>query len=265
MSKTEIKALFLGDVCGRPGCRAVFMGLRQLIKDTGADLIIANGENASGGFGITPGDADSLFASGVDVITTGNHVWQKEELLPRLDSDSRILRPENYPKGVPGHGWTIVEVKGFQAAVVNLQGRMNMPMIDCPFKTARELVSSLRKKTKLIFIDMHAESSEEKEALSMYLDGSITALVGTHTHVQTADERILQKHTGYITDIGMTGAAVSVIGSEPQLSIRRQLTQMPIKSEIADDAAMINAVLVTSDPSTGACAAIERINRNYGV
>jgi hypothetical protein len=142
---------------------------------------------------------------------------------------------------------------------------MNMPMIDCPFKTARELVSSLRKKTKLIFIDMHAESSEEKEALSMYLDGSITALVGTHTHVQTADERILQKHTGYITDIGMTGAAVSVIGSEPQLSIRRQLTQMPIKSEIADDAAMINAVLVTSDPSTGACAAIERINRNYGV
>jgi metallophosphoesterase (TIGR00282 family) len=142
---------------------------------------------------------------------------------------------------------------------------MNMPMIDCPFKSARELVSTLRKKTKVILIDMHAESSDEKEALSMYLDGSITALVGTHTHVQTADERILPKQTGYITDIGMTGAASSVIGSDPQLSIRRQLTQIPIRSEIADDAAMINAVLVTADMATGACTAIERINRNYGV
>jgi metallophosphoesterase (TIGR00282 family) len=260
-----MKALFLGDVCGRPGCRAVFMGLRQLIREFSVDFVIANGENATDGFGISGEDADMLFSSGVDVITSGNHIWQKEDMRSRLDEDRRILRPANYPHGVPGHGSVTVEVGDLKVAVVNLQGRMNLPMIDCPFTAGKELVSSLKRTTPIVFVDMHAEAPEEKEALSLYLDGSVSAFVGTHTHVQTADERILPGGTGYITDLGMTGAARSVIGSSPELSIRRQLTQMPIKSEIADEAAMINGLLVTVDTTTGTCLSLSRVDRRYGL
>ncbi|MGM0431487.1 MAG: TIGR00282 family metallophosphoesterase [Spirochaetota bacterium] len=265
MTKQHMKVLFLGDICGRPGSRAVFVGLRQMIKTHGADLVIANGENTTEGFGITPDDADQLFSAGVDVITSGNHIWQREEIRARMDQDHRILRPANYPPGVPGHGSVIIERHGLTAAVMNLQGRDFLPSTDCPFRVGRELALQLRKQTKLLFVDMHAESTQEKEAIGLYLDGLVSVLVGTHTHVQTADERILPGGTGYITDLGMTGAALSVIGSSPELSVRRQLTQMPIKSEIADDAAMINALVATVDSSTGRCLAVERIVNHYGV
>lgn len=265
MAKTLIKALFLGDICGQPGCRAVFMGLRQIIKDHGIDLVIANGENADEGFGINPGQVDELFAAGVDVITSGNHIWQRDDLRPRLDSEPRLLRPANYPPGVPGHGSAVIERSGVQIAVMNLQGRVNMASTDCPFRVGSELADRLRRQTKLIFVDMHAESVDEKEALGLYLDGKVSVLVGTHTHVQTADERILPGGTGYITDLGMTGAARSVIGSSPELSIRRQLTQIPIKSEVAEDAAMVNGVICEVDTATGCCQSIKRLAVNYGV
>ncbi len=265
MVKKTIEALFLGDICGKPGSRALFMGLRQIIREHKVDLVIANGENSADGFGLMPEEADQYFSVGVDVITSGNHIWQKGELRSRLDSDSRILRPANYPPGVPGHGYTILEKTGIPIAVVNLQGRVSMPTIDCPFRAAKELVKQIRPKTKIILVDFHAEASEEKEALALYLDGEISVLVGTHTHVQTADERILPKGTGYITDLGMTGACCSVIGSDPAISIQRQLTQMPLRSEIADEAAMVNGLIVTIDVETGKSLQVKRLKILYGV
>jgi 2',3'-cyclic-nucleotide 2'-phosphodiesterase len=265
MSKKTIEALFLGDICGKPGSRALFIGLKQIIKDHNLDVVIANGENAADGFGIMPEDADTCFAAGVDVITSGNHIWQKEEIRSRLDSDSRILRPANYPPGVPGHGVTVIDVHGIPIAVVNLQGRHSMPVTDCPFRAAKDLVKQLKPKTKIILIDFHAESAEEKEALALYLDGQVTALVGTHTHVQTADEKILPKGTGYITDLGMTGAGMSVIGSDPAVSIARQITQMPLKSEIADVPAMVNGLIVTIDTETGKALELKRLRVFYAI
>lgn len=265
MSKKTIEALFLGDICGKPGCRAIFVGLRQIIREQRIDVVIANGENAADGFGITPEEADQCFASGVDVLTSGNHIWQKSELFARMDSDSRILRPANYPPGVPGQGYTVIERAGVSIGVLNLQGRVSMPTTDCPFRVGRELVQQLKKQTKIILVDFHAESAEEKEALGLYLDGQVSVLVGTHTHVQTADERILPKGTGYITDIGMTGAHMSVIGSDPGISIRRQLTQIPLRSEIAEDAAMINGIICSVDIATGRAVSMKRLNIKYGV
>ncbi len=265
MSNKTVEALFLGDICGKPGCRALFIGLRQLIRNHKIDVVIANGENSANGFGITPEEADQFFSVGVDVITTGNHIWQKEEIQYRLKSDERILRPANYPPGVIGHGYTVIEKNGISVAVVNLQGRVSMPQTDCPFRTADEIIKQLQGKAKIILIDFHAESSEEKEALALYLDGRASVLVGTHTHVQTADERILPEGTGYITDIGMTGAALSVIGSDPGISIQRQLTQIPLRSEISDSPAMINGLIATIDPASGKTLKLKRLNTYLGV
>ncbi len=255
-----LTALLLGDVIGQPGSRALFIGLQKLVRAYGADLVVVNGENAAGGFGITPEDVKQLFSIGVNVITTGNHVWQKKEIYPLLDSEERLLRPANYPQGVPGHGSCVVQVRGREAAVVNLQGRLRMTNLQCPFLVGRDLVRKLRKRTPLIFVDFHAEATEEKEALGQYLDGEITALVGTHTHIQTADERILSKGTGYITDIGMTGPADSVIGIKKSIAVQRSLTQIPIKMEVAETAAMIQGVVIEADPKSGRTVSIRRVS-----
>lgn len=253
----------LGDVCGQPGCRALFMGLGSLVKDYRADMVIVNGENAANGFGLSASLMEQFFSLGVDVITSGNHIWQQDDLRPYLDSEKRLLRPANYPPQAPGHGSVVVDVKGTKVAVLNLQGRMQLPAIDCPFRIGLEQVQKLRKQTPLIFVDFHAENTEEKEALGLYLDGKISAMVGTHTHVQTADEKILPQKSAYITDIGLCGPSESVIGSDPGISIARQLTQMPMRSEIADTPPVLQGVCITVESATGNALKIERFSRNF--
>jgi metallophosphoesterase (TIGR00282 family) len=255
----SIRALVLGDIVGKPGCRALFLGLSTLKERTKADIVIANGENASEGRGITPGEMEKLFGSGVDVITSGNHIWQKKEILPFLQNEDRLLRPENYPQEVEGKGSCLVPIRGASVAVVNLQGRMHLSNLRCPFKVGSDLAARLRKKTKIIIVDFHAEATEEKEALAIYLDGKVSALVGTHTHVQTADERILPKGTGYITDIGMIGPTASVIGMNAETAVRRSLTQIPLRLEVVDRTAEINGVLLDIGETTGKTISISRI------
>jgi len=253
--------LILGDIVGKSGCRAIFTGLTKIKQKNKVDVVIANGENASEGKGITPEDAEDLYKSGVDVITSGNHIWQKKEILKNLESDSRLLRPENYPVGVPGRGHCVIRVKDVTVGVCNLEGRVYLSNIRCPFKVGRDTVTRMQKDTKIIVVDFHAESPEEKEALALYLDGSVSAVVGTHTHVQTADERILPKGTGYITDIGMTGPQDSCIGMDSGIALKRGLTQMPLKMEVANTAAKIHGVCISVDTATGKTCSIERVEQ----
>ncbi len=259
MVQDRFIALILGDVIGQPGCRALFVGLQGIVRKTGADIVLVNGENAAAGLGITPEIALQFFSSGISVITTGNHVWQKREILPFLDEQERILRPANYPPGAAGRGTVVVPMKGKRVGVINLQGRERMTSIDCPFRSARELVRKMRHQSDMIFIDFHAESVEEKESLAWYLDGEVTAVVGTHTHIQTADERILPKGTAFITDIGSTGPEEGVIGIRKDIAIERVLTQIPIKMEVADTTAAIHGVRIEVDAGTGRALSIERI------
>ncbi len=251
--------LALGDVVGRPGCRAVFVALPSLIRKTKADFVIANGENAKDGFGITPQITRDFFKSGVDVITSGNHIWQHQEILPLMEREERILRPENYPLGVPGKGHCLLSKRGFTIGVINLQGNVNLSNIRSPFHVGEDIARKLSKKTRLLIVDFHAEVPEEKEAIGLYLDGRISALYGTHTHVATADEKILQNGTGYITDIGMTGPAASVIGMKPDVSIRRSLTQIPYKMEVEDVATVIMGLLLELDVESGRTLVIQRV------
>jgi metallophosphoesterase (TIGR00282 family) len=246
-------------VVGPPGTRALFVGLPALAKQTRADLVVANGENAADGLGLTPEIAGSLFQCGVDVITSGNHIWQRREILPLLDSDGRILRPENYPPGVPGKGHLLLNRRETPVAVVNLQGLQHLPSIRCPFSVGSELVRKLRSRTKVIIVDFHAESQEEKEALALHLDGQVSAVLGTHTHVQTADERVLPGGCAYIGDTGMTGPREGVIGMKREVSIRRSLTQIPIKMEVDASEPLIMGALVEIDAAGGKALSIRRI------
>ncbi len=261
MQDNKFKVLLLGDVFGQAGCRALFFNLKNIIKKKKADLVIVNGENSADGFGITPKTVEQIMQSGSDVITTGNHVWQKPDGVQLLQETQNVLRPANYPDGAPGHGFCIIEKAGVKAAVINLEGRESMSDLDCPFRTASEIIKKIKKdkSVNIIIIDFHAESTMEKEALALYLDGQVSLIAGTHTHIQTADEKILPKGTGYITDIGMTGPEDSVIGSEKNIAIQRFLTQMPIKMEIAETPLMINGVFAEIDPQTGKTISIERI------
>ncbi|MBL8966755.1 MAG: TIGR00282 family metallophosphoesterase [Spirochaetaceae bacterium] len=258
---SEVRALMLGDVIGEPGLKALFAGLGELVRRLKADLVVANGENAAGGFGITEEEARKLFSLGVHVITSGNHVWEKKGATELLDSTERLLRPANYPPGAPGRGLALLEAGGADWAVLNLQGREGLYPIDCPFRTADALLEKIRdeKPGALVLVDFHAESNEEKEALGLYLDGRISALAGTHTHVQTADERLLPKGTGYLTDLGMTGPEDSVIGVKTDICLKRSLTQIPIKMETAEGPATIKGALFTIDRESGRCLKVERI------
>jgi hypothetical protein len=251
----------IGDVIGQPGLKALFAGLGPLVRATGADIVVANGENSQGGFGIGKEEADKLFAMGVHVITTGNHVWERPGSAELLAGTPRLVRPANFPPGVPGVGWTLFDSGGAAWAVLNLQGREGMSPIDCPFRGADAALVAIEAELPgaLVLVDFHAESVEEKEALGFYLDGRVAAVAGTHTHVQTADERILPKGTGYITDIGMSGPIESVIGVKVEICVRRGLTQMPIKMESAEGDASILGALFTIDKETRRCVAVERI------
>lgn len=256
-----VKVLMIGDVVGEPGIKALFAGLGELRHRLGADLVVANGENAAGGFGITLEETRRLLELGVDVITSGNHVWEKKGATELLESEPRLLRPANYPSGAPGRGFAYAEAGDAVWAVINLQGRVGLYPIDCPFKTADALLAEIARDRPgaIVLVDFHAESNEEKEALALYLDGRVTAVAGTHTHVQTADERLLPGGTGYITDLGMTGPEDSVIGVKTEICIRRSLTQIPIKMETAEGRAAIQGVLFSVDPQSHRCVKVERI------
>ncbi len=257
----KITVLMLGDVCGQPGMRALFIGLGQLIKEYRADFVVINGENAANGFGLNEEEKNQIFSLGANVITSGNHIWQQEDIFNSLENDKRLLRPLNYPSNAIGQGSTIIENNGVKFGVINLQGRVSLPQTDCPFKTAEDEIRKMKGKCDIILVDMHAENHEEKKALALYLDGKVSAVVGTHTHVQTADEMILNKGTAFITDLGLCGPSDSVIGSDPDISIKKQLTQMPIRTQIHSSAPMINGVSIEINKETGIALSIKRINK----
>lgn len=255
-----ISILFIGDIVGKSGRNIVKTLLPKLIEKYNSELVIANGENSAGGFGITEKVAEELFSYGIDVITTGNHVWDKKEAVPYIAKEPRILRPINYPEGVPGTGSIVLRTKRNNlVAVINVSGRIFMNILDCPFRITKREVERIKKETNIIFIDFHAEATSEKIAFAFYLDGKVSAILGTHTHVQTADERILPKGTAYITDVGMTGPDNSVIGFREEEVIDKFLTQMPKKFEVPSISAILSAVSLDVDLSTGLATKIERI------
>lgn len=255
-----MKVLCIGDIMGEPGRRAAARVVPRLIAQRQLDAVIANGENVAGGFGITPELAEELFEIGVSVITTGNHAWDKKEAVGYYSREPRLLRPANYPPGVPGNGSAVIETAGGERlAILQVMGRVYMPTIDCPFQTAKRVVSRLKQETSAIIVDMHAEATSEKMAMGHFLDGEVVAVVGTHTHVQTADEQILPKGTAYITDIGMTGPLHSVIGVKKELAIEKFLTGMPRRFEVASGPSVFCAVLLELDPRLGKAIAFERI------
>ena len=264
-SASEIKILFIGDVIGRSGRRAVLLTLPDLRRRRSIDLVVANGENLAGGFGLTEETATEVFDAGVDCITSGNHLWDRRDSISFIKREERILRPANYPDGAPGAVSATYELRGgARAAVVDLQGRVFMQNIDCPFRTAERLVSDLRREASIILVEVHAEATSEKMALGWFMDGKATAVVGTHTHVQTADERILPGGTAYITDIGMTGGFDSVIGMQKQGAIERFLTHIPVRLEPSRGDVRLQGVLIEADAGSGRAKSIERVEVTVG-
>ncbi len=255
-----MKILFVGDIVGRPGRQALKRRLDHLVDRHQVDLVVANGENSAGGFGLTAEIARELFALGVHVLTSGNHIWDKKEAFDLLERESRVLRPANYPPGLPGYGSGVFSVPdGTPVAVVNLEGRVFMNNLDCPFRAADRLLEGLRDRAKVILVDFHAEASSEKIAFGHYLAGRVSAVVGTHTHVQTADERILDGGTAFITDVGMTGSLDSVIGIQKEIAVEKFLKQVPMRFEVAKKHPVLCAVLLDVDADSGHARSIERI------
>ncbi len=252
----------IGDVIGKPGRKAVAGLLPSLREELKLDLVIANGENAAAGRGLTPGTAQELFDAGVDVLTSGNHIWDQREILTIIDQESPILRPLNYPPAAPGRG--VLTQKG--VTVLNLQGRTFMPEIDDPFRAADAALQGIDDKA-IVIVDMHAEATSEKQAMGRYLDGRVSAVVGTHTHVPTADTRILPGGTAYVTDVGMVGPAESIIGNEIEPVLRRFITGMPTRLPVAEKGGPVqfNAVLIEVEPSDGRARRIERADREYSL
>jgi metallophosphoesterase (TIGR00282 family) len=259
-----MRILFVADVIGSPGRKVAKGLLRLLRKEHTADVVILNGENAAGGFGITPDAVAEFLEMGVDVITTGNHVWDKREILPLLEKEPRLLRPANFPEGNPGRGVTTVTVGGVRIAVVNLQGRIYMAPIDDPFRQADEIVKSLAAEADVIVVDFHAEATSEKQAMGRWLDGRVAAVVGTHTHVQTADERILPGGTAFITDLGLTGSLGGIIGMKTEISLQRQLLQARgERMQPADTELHLQGAVVEIDERSGRARSIERVSVPY--
>ncbi len=255
-----MRILMIGDVYGRPGRKALKENLPELIQEYQIDAVIANGENAAGGNGITSEIGREFFSWGVDVITMGNHVWNNRDIFAYLPREPRIIRPANYPDGSPGQGSrSFVARNGVKMAVLNISGQVFMQPLGCPFHKARELLAELDPDIKVIILDFHAEATSEKVAMGWFLDGQVSAVCGTHTHVQTADERILPQGTAYITDVGMTGPKDSVIGVEKELVIEKFVTQMPRRFEVALGDYQLNAVVIEIDPDSGQALSIERI------
>lgn len=253
----------MGDIFGRPGKIVASKFIPKIIEEQNIDFCIVNGENAAGGFGLTDNSAKKFFSYGVDIITSGNHIWDRREVDTLLDESDLILRPANYPLGVSGKGYTVVNKGGKKIGVVNLIGRIFMKPLDCPFRSADEIINHLRNETNIIIVDFHAECTSEKIALGWHLDGWVSAVIGTHTHVMTADERILPKGTAFICDVGMTGSHDSVIGVRTEQSIERLITQLPVRFSPAESGLKFSAVLIEVDDSSGKALSIKRIFENY--
>ena len=245
----------IGDIIGRPGRQAVKELVPDLRKQYGLNLVIANAENAAGGFGLTSNTAEELIDAGVDVLTSGNHIWAQQEIIPHLDEGMPIIRPLNYPSGVPGRGYLVNN----QAMVVNLIGRTFMDDVDCPFRAIDQLLTEVKYKPPVIIVDFHAEATSEKIAMGRYLNGRVSAVLGTHTHVGTTDTQLLSKGTAYVTDVGMAGPTNSVIGMETETVIQRFLTGIPYRLSVAKGKTMFNAVLVRVDKDSGRAISIDRI------
>ena len=256
-----MRILFLGDVVGRPGRRAVGEFVRGLRRREGVEFVIANCENAAGGKGVDPDAAEELYDAGVDVLTSGNHVWQHRTIVPYMEGERRLLRPLNFPPGVPGRGWTVLEARRTHVpvAVVNLIGRVFMAPVDCPFRAVSDVLDEVRAQTAVIVVDMHGEATSEKVAMGRFLDGRVSAVLGSHTHVQTADARLLAGGTAYMTDAGMCGPEESVLGMRTDQVLRRFLTQMPTRFEVAPGSAAVHGALVEIDPGTGRATAIRAL------
>ena len=253
--------LFIGDIVGRPGRDLVHRGLRGLVEHYGIDLVIANAENSANGFGITRDIGHTLLEWGVDVMTSGNHIWDKKEALEYIVTEPRLLRPANYPAGVPGRGSYVAQTRdGRAVGVINLMGRVFMMPIDDPFSVVLREIEAIRDRARIIIVDMHAEATSEKIAMGWHLDGKVTAVIGTHTHVQTADERILPAGTAYLTDAGMTGPHDSIIGMEKEPSLARFLNGLPSKFEPASGNPRLNGAVIEADDKTGRATKITRIS-----
>ena len=256
-----IRLLFIGDIVGKPGRDCLRVGLNAIVEYHQIDFVIANAENAAGGFGITREIGEQLLDLGVDVMTSGNHIWDKKEALDYIGIEPRLLRPANFPAGAPGNGSYLARSRdGRSVGVVNVMGRVFMTPLDDPFAVARREVDRMRDRTRIVFVDFHAEATSEKLAMGWHLDGIATAVVGTHTHVQTADDRILPKGTAYLTDVGMTGPHDSIIGVEVAPALARFTTAMPQKFETATANPRLNAVIVEADELTGRATEIERLS-----
>jgi len=257
-----MKILFIGDIVGSPGREAVKKLVPELKKEHNLDFVIANAENASGGSGITLKVAEELFAAGADVLTSGDHIWKKKEIFEFINEEKRVLRPLNFPADAPGRGFGVFKAKnGVKVGVININGRVFMDALECPFKTALLAQKELIKDTKIIILDIHAEATSEKVALGWYLDGKVSAVLGTHTHIQTADEKILPNGTAYITDAGMTGPYDSVIGRKISDVLERFLTLIPVRFEVAEGNIQLHGAVVDVDEDTGKARSIKRIQK----
>ena len=255
-----MRILMIGDIVGSPGRKAIKQILPGFKKEQNIDVVVANAENSAGGSGLTPAICDELVSYGIDMITSGDHVWKKKEIYDYLDMSSKIIRPLNYPSTNPGKGYNFIQTAtGKEVAVINLLGRVFMEALDNPFQRIEEVIEDIRKRTNIIVVDFHAEATSEKIAMGYFLDGKVSALVGTHTHVQTADETILEKSTAYITDLGMTGPFSGVIGRNKVAIIKRFCTQMPTRFEMADADIRLNGAIIEIDENSGKALNIQRV------
>ncbi len=251
VNKECLRVLFLGDIVGKPGRNAVKRNILSLKEELQADSIMANAENVSGGIGLTPENAKELHNSGVSVLTSGNHIWKHKQIYSLLDKVDWLLRPANYPSQVPGSGYNVYSISGTNVAVVNLQGRVFMESIDCPFKKVDRILQEIQENVSCIIVDFHAEATSEKKAMLYYLNGRVSSVLGTHTHVQTNDIQITSQATGYVTDLGMSGPADSILGMEPQAIIQRFLSHLPQKFTLATGDVLLQGSLMDLDPATG--------------
>ncbi len=260
---SQLTVLFVADICGQPGRQAASYMIKPLVEQHGVDYVIANVENAAGGFGVTPEMSTKMFSYGIDMQTSGNHIWDRYEILKYLYDRPKLLRPANFPNPAPGLGWYIDKIGETRIATVSLMGRTYMKMIDCPFQAADRIVERIREQTPNIIVDFHAEATSEKQAMMHHLDGRVSAILGTHTHVQTADEQVTGRGTGYITDCGMTGPHDSVIGMQKEPSLKRFLTGLPKRFATATDDIKLSGVLLKINGSDGACKSIERLRLDF--
>ena len=255
-----MRILFIGDIVGEPGRQAVKELIPKIQKKENVEFVIANAENAAGGSGVTPALADELLGYDIDVLTSGDHIWKRKEIFDYIETSRQLLRPANYPAEAPGLGWTVVKSKsGTEVGVINLIGRVFMQAVECPFRTAKAAVDKMKEKARVIVVDMHAEATSEKIAMGWYLDGSVSAIIGTHTHVQTADEHILPNGTAFLCDAGMTGPFDSVIGRKKEQILSRFITQMPTRFEMAEGDIRLNGAIIDIDEKTGKANSIKRV------